>query len=48
MLGVQAGRDVIFDVLQNQLLNTLCQDWGECHREVIVSLSGHTDKTMHS
>lgn len=48
MLGVQAGRDVIFDVLQNQLLNTLRQDWGECHREVIVSLSGHTDKTMHS
>lgn len=31
-MSVQAGRDVIFYVLQNQFLKTLHQDVGESHR----------------
>ena len=38
---VQAGRDVISDVLENYILKALHQDGGESHRAVDI-------KTIHS
>ena len=36
MVRVQAGRDVIFDVLENKLLKAIHQDGCECHRAVVI------------
>ncbi len=37
LLRVQAGWDVVFDVLENQFLKALHQNGGECHRVVVDS-----------
>ncbi len=36
LVRVQAGWDVVFDVLENQFLKALHQNGGECHRAVVI------------
>ncbi len=36
LVRVQAGWDVVFDVLENQFLKALHQNEGECHRVVVI------------
>ena len=40
---VKAGRDVVFDVLQNQFPKALHQDGGNSHRVVIIRTSNRND-----
>lgn len=39
LVGVLAGRDVVLDVLDNQLLKALHKNRGECHRAVDIKIS---------
>ena len=43
LLMVKAGRDVVFDVLQNQFPKALHQDGGNSHRVVIIRTSNRND-----
>lgn len=36
LVSVQAGKDVIFDVLENLFLKTLPRDRGESHRALVI------------
>ena len=36
LVRVQAGRDVVFDVRENQFLNTLHKNGGKSHRAVVI------------
>ncbi len=36
LVRVQAGCDVVFDLLESQFLRALHQNGGECHRVAVV------------
>ncbi len=46
LVRVQAGWDVVIDVVKNQFLKTLNQNGGECHRAVDVQTSSVGEATL--
>ncbi len=38
LMRIQVGRDVVFDVRENQFLEAFHQYWGESHRAVVIGV----------